>query len=284
MRLLIRSTAALAATEKIQMIDIYKFGDELIRSRDLDPVYCALYGARLCEPQLSRLLLAYLAYYNLGVAAWLSEHEGVGYWVAMLEAAKNETQSPLGGRWPRGSERRHFRGDKCVNAVGWLHRNYSAPEGAIRSLLNCRTEKHVIERVGRWPMFGKWAGFKAADLLERCVGHPLQFDPNIALLYAEPRASLEMLATELGQSPRVIYESLLAHFSAYKAPPRDDRPCGAAEIESVLCKFKGARTGHYFIGQDINEVRHALQGWGTTAAKLCEHLPPIWQFIAPAPE
>jgi len=191
----------------------------------------------------------------------------------MLVAAKNEMPSPLGGRWPRGSERRHFRGAKCVSAVGWLARNYPAPEAPIRSLLNCKTEKHVIERVGKWPMFGPWAGFKAADLLERCVGHPLRFDPNIGLLYAEPRAGLDMLAAELNQSPRVIYENLLNYFSAHKAPPRNDRPCGAAEVESILCKFKSMRGGHYFVGKDIKEVRHALEGWGTTAANLLRHLP-----------
>jgi hypothetical protein len=89
----------------------------------------------------------------------------------------------------------------------------------------------------------------------------------------EPRASLEMLAAELGQSPRAIYENLLSYFSAYKAPPRDDRPCGAAEVESILCKYKGARNKHYRVGKDIDEVRHALQGWGTTAANLLRHLP-----------
>ena len=159
--------------------DIFKFGDDLILSRDLDPVYCTLYGAQLSEPQLSRLLLTYLAFYHLGFAAWLSEHEGDGYWAAMLAAAKNDTPSPLGSRWPRGSERRHFRGAKCVRAVSWLQNKYQTPEAPIRSLLNCKTEKHVIERVGKWPMFGPWAGFKVADLLERCVGHPLQFDPNM---------------------------------------------------------------------------------------------------------
>ena len=255
------------------MINIFKFGVDLIHSRDLDPVYCALFGAQLSEAQLSRLLLGYLAFYNLGLAAWLSEHEGEQYWAAMLVAAKNETLSPLGSRWPRGSERLHFRGAKCVSAVGWLARNYPAPEAPIRSLLNCKTEKHVIERVGRWPMFGPWAGFKAADLLERCVGHPLRFDPNIGLLYAEPRAGLDMLAAELNQSPRVIYNNLLSYFSAHKAPPRDDRPCGAAEVESILCKFKSMRGGHYFVGKDIKEVRHALEGWGTTAANLLRHLP-----------
>jgi Alpha-glutamyl/putrescinyl thymine pyrophosphorylase clade 2 len=255
------------------MTNIHAFGDALIRSRDLDPAYCALFGAQLSEPQLSRLLLGYLAFYHLGFAAWLSEHEGDAYWATTLVAAKNETPSPLGGRWPRGSERRHFRGAKCVHAVGWLQNKYQTPEAPIRSLFNARMEKHVIERVGKWPMFGPWAGFKAADLLERCVGHPLQFDPNIGLVYAEPRASLEMLAAELGQSPRAIYNNLLAYFSAHKAPPRDDRPCGAAEVESILCKFKSMRNGHYWVGKDTEEIRRALQGWGTTAANLLRHLP-----------
>jgi Alpha-glutamyl/putrescinyl thymine pyrophosphorylase clade 2 len=186
---------------------------------------------------------------------------------------QERTLSPLKGRWPRGSERRHFRGAKCIGAVSWLRNKFLTPEAPIRSLLNCRTEKHVIARVTQWPMFGPWAGFKAADLLERCVGHPLQFDPNIGLLYAEPRAGLDLLAAELGQSPRAIYENLLRYCSAYKAPPRDDRPCGAAEVESILCKFKSMRGGHYFVGKDIKEVRHALQGWGATAVDLLRHLP-----------
>jgi hypothetical protein len=33
---------------------------------------------------------------------------------------------------------------------------------------------------------------KAADLIERVCGHPLQFAPNIGLLYVEPRAGLDM--------------------------------------------------------------------------------------------
>jgi hypothetical protein len=158
-------TAATFATVTAELDDIYKFGDALIDSGDLDPVYCALYGAQLPEPQLGRLLLSYLAFYSLGLAARLSEHEGESYWHAMLVAAKNDTPSPLGGRWPRGGERRHFRGAKCINAVKWLRNKYSMPEAPVRSLLNCKTEKQVIERVCQWPMFGNWAGFKAAAVM-----------------------------------------------------------------------------------------------------------------------
>jgi hypothetical protein len=126
---------------------IFEFGDALIGAGDLDPVYVALVGAQLPEPQLSRLLLSYLSFYHLGLAAWLSEHEGENYWAAMLTAAQNDEPSPLGGRWPRASERRHFRGAKCVKAVEWLRNKYPEPEAPVRSLLVGKTEKHVIERL-----------------------------------------------------------------------------------------------------------------------------------------
>jgi hypothetical protein len=112
-----------------------------------------------------------------------------------------------------------------------------------------------------------------ADLIDRCCARPLQFDPNIGLLYDEPRASLEMLAAEQNETPRVIYGKLFEHFSTRKAPPRYDRPVGAAEIESILCKFKSARNGHYEIGKDIAEIRRALVGWGATADRLLAHMP-----------
>jgi hypothetical protein len=203
----------------------------------------------------------------------LGEHEGEAFWSAMLEAARNETPPPLGGRWPRARERRHFRGPKCAKAVEWLRAQYKDPEAPLRSLVGCKTERRVIARVSKWPMFGPWAAFKLADLCERVYGLPLQFDRNIDLLYDEPRASLEMLAAEQNQSPRAIYDRLLGYFATRKAPPSYDRPVGVAEIESIVCKFKSARNGHYTIGKDIAEVRHALAGWGPTADCLLAHMP-----------
>lgn len=44
--------------------------------------------------------------------------------------------------------------------------------------------------------------------------------------------------------------------------------CGVQEAETVLCKYKSYRNGHYFVGKDTKEIRYALKGWGATANHL----------------
>ena len=82
-------------------MDIRDFGDALIETQDLDPIYSAITGARLPKPQLYRLLLAYWCFYHLGAASWISEWEGKQFWDWMRSAAENKTATPLDGRWLR---------------------------------------------------------------------------------------------------------------------------------------------------------------------------------------
>lgn len=247
-------------------MNILDFGALLIKTEDLDPVYCGLYRAKLPEPQLCRLLLAYLSFYHLGVSAWLSEHEGGSFWDWMEQAAVNETPAPSGGRWPRGSERRHFRGQKCVNAVRRFVGHY-APETPVRLLAKLPTEKLIIAQVCKWPMFSNWAGFKAADLMERVYGAPIKFNPNLGLMYDSPRAALNQLVVDpsfiaVNREPEALYSILMTHFSETKAPPR------------ILCKWGSMKSGHYWVGKDIKEVREALHGWGETAHQILNPMPP----------
>lgn len=259
------------------MRTVQDFGDSLIRTQDLDPVYVAMRGAKLPEPQLCRALLAYWCFYHLGAAAWLSEQEGAQFWHYMLVAAHNDT---LDGdvargtgltRWPRAAERRHFRGQKCVDAVQWLSKHH--PESWVRNLIDQGTEKKVMYEVQMWPMFGPWIAFKVADMLERVYGAKVSFDANDVLMYEEPRKSLDMLAVDFKRPADVVYQKLLTYFSARRAPPAMDRYCGPQEVETVLCKHKSHRAGHYEVGKDIREVRHALAGWGETAERMLRACP-----------
>lgn len=260
-------------------MDIIEFGEALIRTRDLDPVYCAVHDAKLPRDQLYRWLLAYWCFYHVGAASWLSEHKGAEYWDWMHKAAENKTVTPVNavdGRWPRAAERRHFRGPKCVEAVKQLRDVYGKPELAVRDLI-LPSEKAILRKIKDWYLFGSWIGFKAADMLERCAGAQVSFDPNIGLMYSEPRKGLELWAEVSGAGVALSieehYAGLLEHFAAIKAPPALDRPCGPQEVETILCRFKSYWHGQYWVGKDIKEHREALVGWGKTADRLLKVYP-----------
>lgn len=261
-----------------------EFGTRLVQTGDLDPVYIGVWNAQLPEAQAHRWMLAYWMFYHMGVASYLSEYREAMFWNMALRAAENTVSPPIGGRWPRGSERRHFRGQKAVDAV--RHLSYQNPEHHVRGLYfsGC-TAKEVMDQVQAWPMFGPWIAFKAADMIDRCLGVPVQFPKDVGLMYSEPRKALDIMLSEttvyrtdvqeVGTYPtrESLYSDLLAHFRGHPAPPVGDRPCGPAEVESVLCKWKSYRNGHYWVGRDIHETRLALVGWGETASKILTHMP-----------
>lgn len=255
------------------MLEIEDFGRGLLRTGDLDPVYVALWGGQLPRPQLHRWLTAYWMFYHMGMASWLSEKEGDNYWIWVRAAAKNASPPPVGGveRWPRMAERRHFRGEKCVKAVEWFARR--DPEYWVESLLDATTQGAVMDRVKAWPLHGPWIAFKAADMLERVVEVPMRVDPNIGLIYSEPRKALDMLVDSRGGHAEGIYSDLLHTYLHETAPPRGERPVGPLEVETILCKWKSHTNGHYTVGKDIREVRHALTGWGETAERLLAAAP-----------
>lgn len=276
---------------------VREFGDRLITTRDLDPVYVGVVGAKLPEPQLCRWLLAYWCFYHVGAASWLSElADPIDYWSYMHLAAENDLKprsvrggtGPAFDRWPRASERRHFRGQKCVNSVLWLKTVFLEPEGAVKSLSSRVTDKAVMEAVCNWPMFGPWIAFKAADMMERVYGARVEFDRNLGLMYEEPRRGLDMWVAQEKEDPsynpndpidaKTVYGWALTYFNKHPAPPiREEdgtlRRCGPQEVETVLCKWKSYLGGHYHVGKDIYEQRAALVGWGATAERILAAYP-----------
>lgn len=270
---------------KHKLSEVISFGEQLIETGDLDPVYIALVGSELSKDQLHRLLLAYFCFYHLGVAAFISEQEGDIFWEVMEIAARNkfcdpsEVDSSLKfDRWPRGSERRHFRGDKCVDAVQMFRKIYVKPERLIESAQalvdgpQIGLNELVVYILDSWPMCGAWLSFKAADIFERVLGMPVLFPNDILTFYAEPRAALDLMEG----NPAAAAEKLLLHFRSRPAPPvgaMRRRNCNIQEIESICCKWKSSLSGHYYVGKDIHEVRHALKGWGKTADKLLRNMP-----------
>ena len=266
------------------MMGIQEFGDRLLESRDLDPLYCGLYSARLPRPQLARYLLSYWTFYHVGSAAWMSALSGDTYWHAMRASAVNET-SPrdLGlpsDRWPRGAERRHFRGAKCVAAVDWLRCQVTDPMVAMDWLSREATAAGVMRLVQGWPLFGPWISFKVADMMERVWGSRVEFPYSALLLYDEPRAALTLMSQGVGvpggtprDQPLEWYLDKVSQYFAPRPAPPGGRRCGPQEVETIMCKFKSYAGGHYHIGKDIRDHRAALVGWGDTADKLLAYYP-----------
>jgi hypothetical protein len=261
------------------IMPVWHFGNRLLDTKDLDPVYVGLVGARLESDQRARWLFAYWAFYHVGLASFLSELEGREYWRWLRVAAVNDGTHGLKlptERWPRAAERRHFRGKRCVDAVDQLSR--TRPEERVDSLRDCTTAEEVMDVVQGWPMFGPWIAFKAADMLERCDGVDLAFERDLGLVYQEPRSALDILSryhTVRGErwEPMVWWNMLLERWQYTPAPPQGSRRCGPQEVETILCKWKSHQKGNYPVGKDIHEVREALPGWGPTADKILAAMP-----------
>lgn len=278
-------------------LSIEVFGKHLLDSLDLDPIYCALWGMKIkgafAAGQLERWLIAYWCFYHAGVACYLSELSGGAFWQAMHAAAENEkpTPAPVQGRWPRGHERRHFRGGQAVRAVTDLAGTYGPmPESMVFRLLAAGPRyADISARVREHRGFGPWIAFKVGDMLERVLCHPVEFAQG-EVMYDNPTEAAVMLwahrhperasqeATWPSREEKVLSSLfyLNERFGSQVAPPRFDRTLGLQEYETILCKWKSHLSGHYPLNNDILEVRAGVQEWAlicSTARRFAQFLP-----------
>jgi len=267
------------------MLTIAEFGDELLHTQDLDPVYVALNSSGLAEDQLARACLAYWCFYHLGVAAYFSELPRKHYWDAMMCAAVNETSPRLkpGERWPRAAERRHFRGQQAIAAITELRAKYPQPEKAVDDWCDRSTYAGVEQATRRNRGFGQWIAWKVADMAERVLHYDVDFSNADLGIYKDPRQGAALARfgawehpisdTELSETVNALCKQFRA--KKRKAPPRLDRLVNVQEIETILCKYKSYFKGHYYVGKDIEEIGHGLHGWGDVAESLYKVFPSV---------
>lgn len=250
------------------MMKLVPFGKALLVSRDLDPVYIIIYGMK--REKLTKWLLAYWWFYSVATASLLADSKH--FWDDALFLAKDPET-------PRASERRHFRGRACIKCVEWFAVNYESPEQVVNHLIDSASSvSEVSEFLKGWPLFGPWASFKVADMLERVVGVKINFQVNDLKLFDSPTQGAKLYCESRGLSWEKlgvygVVDRLEKKFSEFKAPPRYDRPVGVQEIETILCKWKSHLGGHYEIGKDTKEIKHILeQDWGKTGRILAHKL------------
>lgn len=258
-------------------LSIQEFGSSLLRSGDLDPIYIALHRQKWPLTQKQRWLIAYWCYYHCGVACWLSEREGDDFWSAGSMAAANVQLAPTRERWPRGRERRHFRGAAAVLAWAQLGDAYPEPERMVELICEQAPDfKAVTGKVMEHQLFGPWIAFKVADMLDRVLEVPVDFTEAAVFMFKDPVKAAVMYwnqqhGRDLEDGPgapflrNVIISSVVAELTTYfahtLAPPRDERMVNIQEIETILCKWKSHMHGHYPVGLDTREIREAVELW-----------------------
>lgn len=267
-------------------LTVEQFGAELLKTKDLDPVYVALANTKLPRSQVKRLCLAYWCFYHLGAAACMSEHQGPHFWHLMGVAAANNTEP----RWPRGAERRHFRGQQAINAVKDLCNRYLHPEDAVDAMTLTGAKKRTFEDVAKSVQthtgFGPWIAFKIADMTDRVLRLPVDFSNCHLGIYKDPRQGAALArhfrygGKGEGQpwAAPITDEAVVEEYNYWvgywskraKAPPFDDRPVNIQEVETIMCKWKSHYKGSYPLNKDTRELLHALNDdrWGRTAARL----------------
>lgn len=260
-------------------LGIKEFGEHLISTLDLDPVYVAL--PKVFEGDragLSRWLVAYWCTYHCGAACYISEGQGEEFWTRLRHAAENmeARPAPHGGRWPRGHERRHWRGTAAVRSWKELHLRYenTGPQGMLDYLeAGAPSFKEIVKRVKEHFLFGDWIGFKIADMIDRVLGTHVDFSTDDVFFYKDPyEAALRLWRLETGlpanaqpKDDKMVIREVVGHcekmFGQYWAPPLMDRSVGLQEIETVLCKWKSHQNGHYPLGNDLTEIAAGLREW-----------------------
>lgn len=283
------------AGRKYERLPIETFGRHLIKSGDLDPVYIGLVEAQWDEAKLAKWLIAYWCFYSTGVACYASEQNTQAFWQTLFVAAKNEQETPIGGRWPRGHERRHARGVQGLKMVQGLYDRYKDdPKHMVNyvcsgSYIYADDPKGVpYDRVAKAVMehtlFGPWIGFKICDMVDRVLGIPVSFENGHVFMFKDPVKAAVMLWREKynlpeGAKPKDknvvlsgVVDMLCKEFADLEAPPYNDRSIGLQEVETVLCKWKSHMNGHYPLNNDIDEIRDGLEAWGAVSPAAKEML------------
>ena len=264
-----------------EKMGVFEFGEALLKTGDLDPLYIMLHESGIPLSVKKRFLLAYSCYYHVGAACYIAEKRST-FHERMREADDKH--------FPRSAERRHFRGGTADYVINFLKETYPRPEDAVDFLVGeegDRSFKAVTGRVRSWKYFGPWIAFKWADLIDRVLEIPIDFSECHLDIYDAPKQGAKLVAESLGR-PNASVASVVRHmekkFSHHTAAPYHDRPVNVQEMETILCKWKSHGNQHYPIGNDIHEIRYGLmdskgllgkgtKGWGDLADQLLACVP-----------
>ena len=223
------------------------FADATIETKDLDPMYDFIWEARRVKgPEWAdRFALHFFMFYNAGEAVKAAEYDGPFWSYVEFGYAS----------FKRGTERRHFRGDRGASAVRNLRKfgNPSSVWDALHEGDYLNLVANVESNFGGCQI-GPYFMWKAMDLMDRCLGRPVDVRlPDAAkFMPDEPRKCSSSVFP--GVPIRVVLTHIADRIKRFPAPGNPNRMCSYPEAETVLCMLKGYfLTKTHVIGDDIDE-------------------------------
>ena len=248
---------------------VLEFGRQLIETKDLDPLYVLLWEAKLPRPQLCSWLAIYFCIYHAGASCVGSEEDE---WDFLDKVANGGTD------YPRGSERRHWRGHTAIKSAQYLRNHFECAESLIDWLGQAGPRaSSIMARVKTLYGFGDWISGKVPDICERLELFPVTFiDRDVDLMFSSPKDGAKKVAgmycLPTTDPLMTAHQFIINNLGQLKAPPRYERTLNVQETETIFCKIKSHWSGHYPVGKDSIEIRHALEKYHTceTAKKMLE--------------
>lgn len=253
----------------------WDWGKQLLDANEADPPYDMLVSARLAgvldAAAQKRWMLGFWLFYHVGVASWLTEQPN--FWKGAFTVAEKKPEAVCtNGEWPRGGYRRYFRGGMATAALAVIS-NMGKPEDVVDWFYDGALHfRQVEKRVRQLPTYGYTMSFKIADMGERVLGFPIQFDEDMPLP-EEPAKGLKIAAEMFGISELEVRERVIFNLDGCRLPGLHGRQPGVQEMETVLCEWKHMLSGKFFIGRDGPKLRANLSGFGDLADAMSRHLP-----------
>ena len=227
-------------------VDWHTFGRFLFSCYEADPGYYILDYLRQdgVEPdQLKRFVVAWTAFYNLGIAAKASEYRGKQFYDYLHKVYPTAK---------RASERRHFRGQAGLNALAQWQRAWPKPEHLADYVMH-RDMGKIRDRCSEVMLYGDYFKWKWGDLTEVLLQKSVMFQGWEHVSPKVPQQGAALIAKEAGKpgmTTAEVYRGIAKQMvkAGVRSPYAPWREFNVQDAETICCVYKQYRSGGYFPG------------------------------------
>lgn len=245
-----------------------EFCDQVITTDEIDPLYGFAVKATADKGPLwgNRFVLHLLTFYDVGGAVEAANLTSEGsFWDYVISNYDS---------FPRGTNRRHSRGDLGKQYV--INCEKIGPPSVFLEQAwapNYSALVKVFQNTFHGCGYGPYFIWKVMDYQDRVLGRPVQLLLHDAVRYMPDEARKGAALLWPGVPLADVMTKMVQYMWKYEAPGLPTRKCGYSEVETMLCALRGYYNDVYVIGEDITERRKQLKMY-----------PQFVRFLPPIPE